>query len=210
MLLSARELDWFVGGDWSQGAKVYKGVSSMNSLMRKILLSRSVYNFSDTTLRDEDLMSILDEGRTLSNVDKNDSWHFTAIQNSNVIRMVLDSIGQQVMDRISVVNGRDLYNGGNLLKNIPTLLVISGSSDLKYAEDAANTLFGSMLLAAEKYNVSGCWISTRSELSKGGLTEIEQMIQIPEGYVPLSIGAFGYKVDSVKITALSSVVNIIR
>ena len=125
----------------------------MNNLMRKILLRRSVYNFSDTTLKDADLLSILEEGRTLSNVEKNESWHFTAVQNSNVVRMLLDSTGQQTMGRLGVVNGRDLYNGGDLLKNIPMLLVISGSGDMKYAEDAANTLFGSMMLAAEKYNV---------------------------------------------------------
>ena len=50
----------------------------MNNLMRKILLRRSVYNFSETTLKDTDLLSILEEGRTLSNVEKNESWHFTA------------------------------------------------------------------------------------------------------------------------------------
>ena len=55
------------------------GVSSMNNLMRKILLRRSVYNFSDTTLKDTDLLSILEDGRTLSNVEKNESWHFTAV-----------------------------------------------------------------------------------------------------------------------------------
>lgn len=182
----------------------------MNNLMRKILLRRSVYNFSETTLKDTDLLSILDEGRTLSNVEKNESWHFTAVQNSNVIRMLLDSTGQQTMGRLGVVNGRDLYNGGDLLKNIPTMLVISGSGDMKYAEDAANTLFGSMMLAAEKYNVCSCWLSTRSELNEAGVDEIRNLLQIPEGYVPLSIGAFGYRMDDVKITALSSVVNIIR
>ena len=103
----------------------------MNNLMRKILLRRSVYNFSDTTLKDADLLSILEEGRTLSNVEKNESWHFTAVQNNNVVRMLLDSTGQQTMGRLGVVNGRDLYNGGDLLRNIPMLLVISGSGDMK-------------------------------------------------------------------------------
>lgn len=186
------------------------GVSSMNNLMRKILLRRSIYNFSDTTLRDADLLSILEEGRVLSNVEKNASWHFTAVQNSNVIRMLLDSTGQQTVGRLGVVNGRDLYSGSDLLKNIPTLLVISGSGDAKYAEDAANTLFGSMMLAAEKYNVCSCWLSTRSELSDSGVAEICHLLQIPDDYVPLSIGAFGYKMDEVKITALSNLVNIIR
>lgn len=182
----------------------------MNNLMRKILLRRSIYNFSDTTLRDADLLSILEEGRALSNVEKNASWHFTAVQNSNVIRMLLDSTGQQTMGRLGVVNGRDLYSGSDLLKNIPALLVISGSGDAKYAEDAANTLFGSMMLAAEKYNVCSCWLSTRSELSEAGVAEICNLLQIPDDYVPLSIGAFGYKMDEVKITALSNLVNIIR
>lgn len=186
----------------------------MNNLMRKILLRRSTYTFSENMLRDEDLMSILEEGKDLSNVNNNQSWHFTAIQNRTIIKCVLDCTEQAALGKLKAVNDQAAEQGGcqDILKRVPTLLVISGNGDPKYAEDAANTLFGSMMLAAEKYNIRSCWLTAKSELSEANHDEIRQILRIPEEYIPLSIGVFGYPVDDndVQITRLDSVVNIIR
>lgn len=185
----------------------------MNNLMRKILLRRSTYTFSENMLRDEDLMAILEEGKDLSNVNNNQSWHFTAVQNRTVIKCILDCTSQATLGQLKAVNEQEGQSGcANILKRVPTLLVISGSGDPKYAEDAANTLFGSMMLAAEKYNIHSCWLTAKSEMSANDHDEIRQILRIPEEYVPLSIGAFGYPVDDndVQITRLDSVVNIIR
>ena len=189
-----------------------KGDDNMNNLMRKILLKRSVYSFSANLLREEDLMAILEEGKQLSNVVNNQAWHFTAIQNKVVMKKFAElnayfAIKTGTDDRI--ISGRNI---SKIIDNISTLLVISGSGDIKYTEDAASTLFGSMMLAADSYGVKSCWLGTRESMLEENSEAISQLLQIPEEYTPLCVGGFGYPIDDtdVKVTYLDSVVKIIR
>lgn len=185
----------------------------MNSLMRKILLRRSVYSFSDNLLREEDLMAILEEGKQLSNAANNQAWHFTAVQNKSVMKTIIElSLKQSVeAGRLKAVNGSS-HGLAAKMDNLPTVLVVSGSGDSRYSEDAANTLFGSMMLAADSYGIKSGWISTRSEITDADAEEIKSILQIPQEYMPLCIGAFGYREDdgNIKITYIDDVVNIIR
>ena len=189
-----------------------KGDDIMNNLMRKILLKRSVYSFSANLLREEDLMAILEEGKQLSNVVNNQAWHFTAIQNKVVMKKFAElnayfAIKTGTDDR--TISGRNI---SKIIDNISTLLVISGSGDIKYTEDAASTLFGSMMLAADSYGVKSCWLGTRESMLEENSEAISQLLQIPEEYTPLCVGGFGYPIDDtdVKVTYLDSVVKIIR
>lgn len=189
-----------------------KGDDNMNNLMRKILLKRSVYSFSANLLREEDLMAILEEGKQLSNVVNNQAWHFTAIQNKVVMKKFAElnayfAIKTGTDDR--AISGRNI---SKIIDNISTLLVISGSGDIKYTEDAASTLFGSMMLAADSYGVKSCWLGTKESMLEENSEAISQLLQIPEEYTPLCVGGFGYPIDDtdVKVTYLDSVVKIIR
>jgi len=189
-----------------------KGDDIMNNLMRKILLKRSVYSFSANLLREEDLMAILEEGKQLSNVVNNQAWHFTAIQNKVVMKKFAElnayfAIKTGTDDR--TISGRNI---SKIIDNISTLLVISGSGDIKYTEDAASTLFGSMMLAADSYGVKSCWLGTKESMLEENSEAISQLLQIPEEYTPLCVGGFGYPIDDtdVKVTYLDSVVKIIR
>lgn len=189
-----------------------KGDDIMNNLMRKILLKRSVYSFSANLLREEDLMAILEEGKQLSNVVNNQAWHFTAIQNKVVMKKFAElnayfAIKTGTDDR--AISGRNI---SKIIDNISTLLVISGSGDIKYTEDAASTLFGSMMLAADSYGVKSCWLGTKESMLEENSEAISQLLQIPEEYTPLCVGGFGYPIDDtdVKVTYLDSVVKIIR
>ena len=129
----------------------------MNNLMRKVLTRRSVYTFSANLPKDEDLMVVLEEGKLLSNAETNQIWHFTAIQNKDVIKKIYEL-------SISILpDGTTIKNGAEMLLNMPMLLIISGCN-VKYAEDAANSLFGSMMLAAEKHGLSSCWLSGASDV----------------------------------------------
>ena len=189
-----------------------KGDDIMNNLMRKILLKRSVYSFSANLLRAADLLAILEEGKQLSNVVNNQAWHFTAIQNKVVMKKFAElnayfAIKTGTDDR--AISGRNI---SKIIDNISTLLVISGSGDIKYTEDAASTLFGSMMLAADSYGVKSCWLGTRESMLEENSEAISQLLQIPEEYTPLCVGGFGYPIDDtdVKVTYLDSVVKIIR
>ena len=179
----------------------------MNNLMRKILAGRSVYAFSSNLLTDEDLMLVLEEGKFLSKAESNQVWHFTAVQNRDVIREI-HGLGKQYL----AVGDPSVSAGTDLLLNMPMLLVISGC-DVKYAGEAADTLFGSMMLAAEKHGINACWLGSVSEhILQESSSAVKMLLGIPDHYTPLGMGAFGYKASArqPRITKVDSIINIIR
>lgn len=183
----------------------------MNNLMRKVLTRRSVYTFSANLPKDEDLMAVLEEGKLLSNAEVNQIWHFTAIQNKDVIKKIYE-LSMNILP-----DGAKIKNGADMLLNMPMILIISGCN-VKYAEDAASSLFGSMMLAAEKHGLSSCWLSGASDVDVNSaeaqqlMHEVKELLQIPDEYMPLCVGAFGYKKskEPAKVTKVDSIINIIR
>jgi nitroreductase len=170
----------------------------MNSLLRNMLMRRSIRKFSPRLIQDKELIEILEEGKLLSNAANNQVWHFTVIQNSSILKKINDANNRLLASEHESLCGDDFRRQENgLLSNIPMLLIISGQGNLKYAEDAANTVFGSMMLVAEKYGIGACWINSIPRLfSTEDGKAITDAISIPMGYVPLCVGAFGYKKDT--------------
>lgn len=182
----------------------------MNNLMRKVLLRRSVYSFSANVPKDEDLMAVLNEGKLLSNAEKNQVWHFTAVENRDIIKQLYE-IAKRVMEKDLGATDRILQSSTEFLSHMPMLLVISGC-DVKYADDAADTLFGSMMLAAEKHGLCSCWFSGGNDILSKCSDEVKELLHIPGEYVPMCVGAIGYKDDggNPKVTEVDSIINIIR
>ena len=137
----------------------------MNNILRNVLMRRSTMQFEPRPIRDEAMMEILEEGKVLSNAPNNQEWHFTVLQNRGLVRRF-----------------HELY----------ALFVEEKGGDA--VEDAAHMVFGSMMLVAEKFGVSAGWLSTAASVfhSEEGKSLLDQL-SIPAGYVPLCVGAFGYK-----------------
>ena len=167
----------------------------MNNLLRNVLTRRSIHSFDTRQIKDEELTEILEAGKLISTAVKNQPWHFTVIQNKSVLSKINAKNNEAFL-----AYGHDLFKDRqseepfNFLKNAPTLLIISGKNDIKYAQDAANTVFGSMMLAAEKFGIGSCWTHSLKILfdSKEG-KEIVDEISLPPSYTPLCAGVFGYK-----------------
>lgn len=182
----------------------------MNNLMRRVLLRRSVYDFSSTIPKDEDLLAILEEGKMLSNSGDNQVWHFTAVQNKDVIRSMY-SLALSTLDEIEEGARRKLQPQVDMLLTMPVILVISGC-DVKYAEDAAATLFGSMMLAAEQHGLSSGWLDIPAEILSKDSELLRSLLHIPGEYIPMCVGAVGYKQihGAAQVTRIDSIINIIR
>ena len=183
----------------------------MNNLLRNVLIRRSIYTFDPRPLRDDELMEILEEGKLLSDAASNHIWHFTVIQNRGIIHKIAEGTRQQFSRELEMlVKSEEQREDQRFLQQIPVLLVISGCTDKKYSADAANTVFGGMMLAAEKYSIGSCWLSAIPGFlcSEQG-EDIQNLISIPEGYEPLCAEAFGYR-ESERITEITSMDNIVN
>lgn len=162
----------------------------MNNILRNVLMRRSTMQFEPRTIRDETMMEILEEGKVLSNAPNNQEWHFTVLQNRGLVRRFHELYARLVEEK----GGDTARVSMHLVSEIPVLLIISGRTAEKFVEDAAHMVFGSMMLVAEKSGVSAGWLSTAASVfqSDDGQSLLAQ-ISIPSGYVPLCVGAFGYK-----------------
>lgn len=183
----------------------------MNHILRNILMRRSTSQFDSRPIQDADLMDILEEGKVLSNAANNQEWHFTVMENRSVLQRLHELYVQFVTEQ---QGDNSLMAPAHLLLDAPVAIIISGRKETQFVEDAANTVFGSMMLVAEKAGVGACWLSSASALfeMEDGKTFLKD-ISVPEGYVPLCMGAFGYKRTSTGVNVLSSedhVVNIIK
>ena len=187
----------------------------MNNFLRSVLIRRSIYKFDRRQIRDEELREILEEGKTLSHVESNQAWHFTVVQNRELLQQLNEANHLFLQRKHSEVLGDNFsYEQSRLVIDVPSVLIISGRRELKCASEAANTVFGSMMLAAEKYGIGSCWLSKIAEmlLAQEG-HELLAQLAIPEGYLPLCAGGFGYR-EPLEVAEFGTIddsfVNVIR
>lgn len=173
----------------------------MNNIMRNVLMRRSIYTFDDRPVRDEELLAVLEQGKQLSNAEDNHAWHFTVVQNRKLLDEVMAVISENALDARGI-------------PDVPTIVVISSIKDTDYAVDAANMVFGSMMMVAEKRGIGSCWFSTAAgAFNTDKAKETTEKIGIPAQYKPVCVGAFGYKptVDgNVNVLAKDNVINIVK
>ncbi len=176
----------------------------MNNILRNMLMRRSTFHFDNRRIRHEDLLMILEEGKILSNAAKNQEWHFTVLQNRELMKR-LSGLYERLMDGACSDLPGDPAMIGRLLFEAPLLLIISGRQGAPYAEDAANMVFGSMMLVGEKYDIGSCWLNSAPLLfdDEDGQAALAAL-RIPEGFTPLCAGAFGYKQPPAPPSVLSS------
>ena len=185
----------------------------MNNILRNVLMRRSTYQFDPRPISEDDLMDILEEGKVLSNAAHNQEWHFTVLQNRALIKKISD-INERYLSKDHADFLKNSKLGDNLLLDAPVLLIISGKKDAKYVKDAANMVFGSMMLVADKYGIASCWLTSTADIfAEPEGQDVLRMLSIPAEFTPLCVGAFGYKKTRVNpnVTACDdNIVNIIK
>ncbi len=183
----------------------------MNNILRNVLMRRSTMQFDSRPIRDEAMIEILEEGKTLSNAPSNQEWHFTVLQNRGLLRRFHELYERLVEEK----SGDAARVSAQMVADLPVVLIISASKNEKYVEDAAHMVFGSMMLVAEKAGLGACWLSTAVETFKSeDGKKLLSHLSIPQGYVPLCIGAFGYKRAATApprvLSSEDNIVNIIK
>lgn len=182
----------------------------MNNILRNVLMRRSTSQLDMRPIQDEELMEILEEGKMLSNAARNQEWHFTVLQN----RGLMKQLGASYEKMVARVHG-DIWGDpaltGRILVESSLLLIVSGRRDNKYAEDAANMVFGGMMLVAEKYGIGSCWLTSAPEVLRAPEAKpVLEQLSIPSGYEPLCVGVFGYKRAMTPPHVLASADNIVN
>jgi nitroreductase len=170
----------------------------MNETMKTILDRRSIRRFKDKPVGEKELELILESGRFAPSAMNQQPWHFTVVQ------------GRELLDRINEVTKEAFAKSGNPhfearsrsegfspFYHAPLFIIVScDKKAIAPIHDGALAL-GNMFLAAKSLGVSSCWIHAMNFVleSETGY-ELRKELQIPEGYMPIGAGAFGYSLEN--------------
>lgn len=171
----------------------------MNPVIENIKKRRSVRRYSEQQIEQEKIELILEAGIYAPSGHNLQPWHFTVIQNKDLI----DRINVGTKEIIKDSDDPTFSKMGkskrlHLLYNAPTVIVISGDPVNSYSmEEDLGAATQNMILAAHSLGVSSCWIGLVTVFFEGEeKEEILNTMKIPEGLIPQYVITLGYsKID---------------
>jgi nitroreductase len=181
---------------------------------------RSIRSYIQEQIKDEELNLILEAGMHAPSARNDQSWHFTVIQNQEVI----DHMSEVAKQSMKSSGEEWLVNMGkstryHVFHHAPTVIVISGWSEATEPLIDCSAAVENMLLAAESLDIGSCWIGlarfffTTSTFGEKYIPFPERMeeLNIPIGYIPFYAITMGYKDQEVRAPPRNQdVINLIK
>lgn len=166
----------------------------MNQILETIKSRRSIRQFKPDQLKEADLAAIIEAGCYAPSAMNGQSWHFTVIQNKELLdRMSVqvrdlykDIDSPRIKERLKDPNWQAFYRA-------PVMVVVSGQREARFHQTDCAAATQNMLLAAASLGIGSCWIGIIAQLLDSPLGEkFARELKIPEGYKPLYAVALGY------------------
>ncbi len=169
----------------------------MNLVIDTIKQRRSIRGFKEQQVRDSDLQTVLDCALCAPSACNKQSWHYTVIQNPDMIQYLNDTAKANL--RKSDVPLFKQYGEDDtvLLYGAPTLIVVSGDEEDYDAIIDCSAAVQNMLIAAQSLGLGTLWnglinFAFETEAAK-------EKTAIPAGYTTYYGIALGYAVDGVEL-----------
>ncbi|MGA2763392.1 MAG: nitroreductase family protein [Spirochaetia bacterium] len=169
-------------------------MARQNDVIKTILARRSVRVFEDTTVKKEDLETILECASYAPSAMNTQNWYFTAIQDVRFIEKLNGWIAAEIKE-----SGNPSLEGileradGKVFRNAPCVVVVATEKQDRFSIINASAATQNMLLAAHSLGIGSCWIGTVGILGQSKRAhEYAFELKIPEGYAPLFGVALGY------------------
>lgn len=156
---------------------------------KAILLRKSVRAFKSEQVSDEVLDTILQAGfKAPVASNKYDSLHITIVQNTEVLKRIMDAASDMVYKILNVRKDMDF--------GAKTLIIVSSAPAVMPGIEYANAacVLENMVLAATDQNVDSIiWGGAAAAVKEDGTLKKE--LAIPDGFTPLLCASFGYAVN---------------
>ena len=167
----------------------------MNEVIQNILNRRSVRAYSEKQIKPEELELILKCGMFAPSACNQQSWHFTVVQNKELIKTLSNESKKELLtcndDYFKKMGENEKYN---IFYDAPTIIIVSGEKQTLVPQTDCSAATENMMLAAESLNIGSCWIGLVTYLFKSKRAqEYVKMLEIPQGYEPYYAITLGYK-----------------
>lgn len=174
----------------------------MNKAIENIKNRRSIRGFDPSRrVSDENLREILDCAMYAPLAMNKVLWHFSAVQNSEIINGVAEkTIGVMKINpnehtkmRLAMPNFSPFYGA-------PTVIFVFAEKGNPFAQSNCGAAMQNMLLAAEALGLNTCWIGMANRyLTLDEAQPLLKKIGMPDGYEIVGCVALGYALNAAKM-----------
>lgn len=158
----------------------------MKQTIEDILNRRSIRNFLEKPVSDDDLQTIVKAGLYAPSAKNKQDWHFTVISKKETIDH-MSSMAIEGMKRL----GLDKDESDHIFYHAPVVIVIS-SKIAGFSGVNVGCAVENMAIAAHALGLGSCIIGqTRYMYHKANKIDVDKMLKIPDGYehdISIAIG----------------------
>ncbi len=167
----------------------------MNETLRVIKNRRSIRNYRSEQITDSELREILDSALYAPSAMNQQKWHFTVIQNQDMLTRMVNIIKQNILNSgMDFLAKRASSPDYNTFYHAPTVILISADEKAQAVQIDCGLAAQNITLAAEALNIGSCVItSSRFLFASEKGNELKKEIGIPDGYNHVCSIALGYK-----------------
>ncbi|KEI00548.1 nitroreductase family protein [Clostridium botulinum] len=170
-----------------------------NIIIETIKSRRSIRGYKNEQITDKQLNEILEVGMHAPSSHNSQSWHFTVIQNKEVINNISNKSKEVMLNHEDSAVVQMGKSDNNIFYNAPTVIVVSGNENSNSGSTLVDcsAAIENMLIAAESLGLGSIWIGQIKFFFT--LKDEVKKLNIPEGYKPHYAIAIGYKDEDTKI-----------
>jgi nitroreductase len=167
----------------------------MNETIKVIKGRRSIRKYKAKQITDSEIQKILDCAIYAPNARNQQMWHFTVIQNKDMLNRMVDIIKENIMNSgieflIEKANALDY----NTFYNAPTVILVTGDEKNRFVQFDCGAAAQNIALAAKSLNIGSCVMTSSGFLfasEKGN--RLKKEFGIPKGYNHVCAVALGYQ-----------------
>ncbi len=177
-----------------------QGSAILTDVIEIIRTRRSIRNYREDPLSDEDIKFLIDCARYAPSGSNMQPWSFLVIQNKEVMQKLSEN-GKKAMIPLAEKIANDpkraagfisylKAKGSNLFYNAPLLIIIFGNKISVTADWDCAMAAQNMMLAAHSRGIGSCWIG----LVMPALMDEKILVELgaPAGYKAVAPLIFGY------------------
>ncbi|OOM80239.1 NADPH-flavin oxidoreductase [Clostridium puniceum] len=154
----------------------------MNEVLQNILTRRSVRDFKEEQIKDEELELILKAGIHAPSGMNKQSWQFTVVQNKEKIELLAKVIREAL--------GRD---AGYNFYAPPTLIMLSNDKDNTNGLADCACALENIFLMATSLGIGSCWINQLKTIcDEKEVRKVLTSFGVPENHIVWGIASIGY------------------
>ena len=157
----------------------------MNNIIEVIKKRRSIRKFKVDQIKEEELNLILEAAVHAPSGHNDQPWHFTVIQNKELIEKISDLSKAEMAKSI--------------VHNVPTLIIVSGKKDSYSPLVDCSAAVENMMLEATSLNIGTCWLGLVNYFFE---IEEAKVLNIKDGYEPYYAVGIGYISDECNIHSI--------